>query len=178
MYPWDQDKTWGYYDGLPDDQVFFDMPLTFGMEGDRPPGPQQTAGQREPEQRGPGGPGGFGGGRGGPRWWRAGGYFSRPLLANPHFRKVFLARTSKVVREVYTEERYPALIDELSSRLEADAVIRAKLRGEQPDTGKRMLARDAQLLKTHQVKRRRFLLEQQELSGGGVHAKPSGANAN
>ena len=178
MYPWDQDKTWGYYDGLPDDQVFFDMPLTFGMEGDRPPGPQQTAGQREPEQRGPGGPGGFGGGRGGPRWWRAGGYFSRPLLANPHFRKVFLARTSKVVREVYTEERYPALIDELSSRLEADAVIRAKLRGEQPDTGKKMLARDAQLLKTHQVKRRQFLLEQQELSGGGVQAKPSGANAN
>jgi len=26
MFPWDQDKTWGYYDGLPDDQVFFEMP--------------------------------------------------------------------------------------------------------------------------------------------------------
>jgi hypothetical protein len=33
LVPWDQDKTWGYYAGLPDDRVFFDMPLTFGMEG-------------------------------------------------------------------------------------------------------------------------------------------------
>src|SRR4029078_238261 len=38
MYPWDQDKTWGFYDGMPEGEVFFDMPLTMGMEGDRPPG--------------------------------------------------------------------------------------------------------------------------------------------
>src|SRR5436189_1726204 len=38
MYPWDQDKTWGFHDALPEGSIFYDMPLTFGMEGDRPPG--------------------------------------------------------------------------------------------------------------------------------------------
>src|SRR5262249_45553805 len=38
MYPWDQDKTWGYHDGIRGYEVFTDMPLTFGMAGDRPPG--------------------------------------------------------------------------------------------------------------------------------------------
>jgi len=33
MYPWDQDKTWGHHDGNNGESVFFDMPLTFGMEG-------------------------------------------------------------------------------------------------------------------------------------------------
>jgi hypothetical protein len=61
--------------------------------------------------------------------------------------------------------------------LEAEAAIRATLRGEQSDAGKKLLARDAQLLKTHLTKRRQFLLEQQELSGSGVQVKPSGADA-
>src|SRR5207237_437177 len=38
MYPWDQDKTWGFHDGIRGYDFFFDMPLTFGMEGDVPPG--------------------------------------------------------------------------------------------------------------------------------------------
>ena len=63
MFPWDQDKTWGYHDGISGYEVFFDMPITFGMEGDR--------------QRGD-------------IWWRSGGDVSRPLLANPTFRKHFL----------------------------------------------------------------------------------------
>ena len=161
MYPWDQDKTWGFYDGLPDDQVFFDMPLTFGMEGDRPPG-MQPGGN-------PGGPG-----RGRAMWWRPGGYFSRPLLANPRFREIFLDRTARVIREVYTEERYSRLIDALVSRLEADAGIRATLRGEQPEAGKKLLTRDAQLLKDHLAKRRQFLLQQKDLPGIGAKPKPSG----
>lgn len=161
MYPWDQDKTWGYYDGLPDDQVFFEMPLTFGMEGDEPPAVQQGATP---------GPGGFGG-RGGPRWWRRGGYFSRPLLANPLFRKVFLERTARLVREVYTEERYFPLIDALAARLQADAALRAVLRGEEPDTGKKLLERDAQLLKSHLSKRTQFLLERTELADAAVETK-------
>ncbi len=56
MYPWDQDKTWGYHDGIRGYEVFFNMPITFGMEGDRPPGGIRM-------------PGGFG--FGGPAWWRA-----------------------------------------------------------------------------------------------------------
>lgn len=155
MFPWDQDKTSGYYDGLPDDQVFFDMPLTFGMEGDRPPG----AG---------GGRGGFfGGGGGGRSWWRPGGSFSRPLLANPHFRKVFLARTRDVLERVYTPDTYFPVIDQMVSRLGPDAALRAKLRGEDESAGARLLARDAQLLKDHLTKRRQFLLQQKELQPAG-----------
>ena len=152
MFPWDQDKTWGYYDGLPDDQVFFDMPLTFGMEGDRPPGAQ-------------------GGGRGprGPMWWRPGGYFSRPLLANPHFRKVFLAKTRDVLERVYTQDTCFPLIDQMATRLSQDSAIRTKLRGEDEAAGARLLARDAQLLKDHLTKRRQFLLEQKELQAAPGH---------
>jgi hypothetical protein len=159
MYPWDQDKTWGYYDGLPDDQVFFDLPLTFGMTGDRPPGRGVIAGI-------------FGGG--GATWWRPAGCFSGPLLANPNFRKVFLERTRKVLQEVYTEERYDALIDEMAGRLEADATLRATLRGEPAEAGKQTLARDAKLLKMHLAKRRQFLLEQDELKTAGSQPKPPG----
>src|SRR5262249_25046930 len=36
MYPWDQDKTWGFHDGIRGYEVFFDMPLTFGMAADAP----------------------------------------------------------------------------------------------------------------------------------------------
>jgi len=154
MYPWDQDKTWGYYDGLPDDQVFFDMPLTFGMAGDRPPG--------SPGNANPGG-GFFGGGVGGPIWWRPGGPFSQPLLANPHFRRRFLARTRELLETVYTEGNYIPLIEELGRRLEEDARIRARLAGRDPETGARRLAEHLESLRAHLVKRRAFLLEQPEL---------------
>ena len=56
-------ETWGFHDGIRGYDFFFDMPLTFGMQGDKPPS----------------GRGGFFGG--GPVWWRPGGYFSKPLLA-------------------------------------------------------------------------------------------------
>lgn len=159
MFPWDQDKTWGYYDGLPDDQTFFHMPLTFGMEGDRPPELRGNEGAGV----GRGGFGGGRGGRGGPRWWRPGGYFSRPLLANPHFRKVFLAKTRDVLERIYTRHTYFPLIDQMVVRLEQDAAIRATLRGEDEAAGARLLARDAQLLKDHLTKRREFLLEHKDL---------------
>lgn len=138
MIPWDQDKTWGYYDGLPDDKVFFDMPLTFGMEGDRPAGRTM--------------------------WWRPGGHFSRPLLANPHFRKVFLARTRELLDKVYTKETYFPIIDEMAKRLGDDVALRAKLRGETDEAGAKLLARDGELFKTHLLKRREFLLGQKELT--------------
>ncbi len=76
MYPWDQDKTWGYYDGIGRDEVFFDMPLAYGMEGD------------------PGNP--F---AGGPAWWRPGGYFSSPLLSNPQVYFPLLKQTAERLKE-------------------------------------------------------------------------------
>jgi hypothetical protein len=167
MYPWDQDKTWGYYDGLPDDQVFFDMPLSFGMAGARQPG---TQGDSRP---GGGGFGGFGGGRGGPLWWRPGGPFSQPLLANPQFRKIFLARTKEILERVYTQDIYFPMIGQIAARLGEDAAIRARLRGEDASAGARLLARDAELLKMHLTKRRQFLLEQKELQTVATQSKPS-----
>ena len=105
-----------------------------------------------------GGPAAGGGGRVRVNWWRPGGHFSRPLLANPHFRKVFLARTREVLDKVYTKDTYFPLIDEMAKRLGDDAALRAKLRGEPEAAGAKLLARDAELLKTHLVKRREFLL--------------------
>ncbi len=155
MFPWDQDKTWGYHDGLRPGEIFFDMPLTFGMEGDQPPG------------GGRGGPGGGFRGRrgfgGGAMWWRAGGYFSRPLLANPEFRQVFLQRVREIMETVYTPERYNPLIDAAVARLESDAALRSSLMGESGEAGRDYLRANAQALKDHIIKRREFLLNQPEL---------------
>jgi hypothetical protein len=154
MYPWDQDKTWGYYDGLPDDQVFFDMPLTYGMEGDQPPG---RSGDR---------PGGRGfGGRA--MWWRRGGEFSRPLLANPQFRSVFLSRTREILETIYTQDVYFPLIDEMADRLKDEVRLAAKSYGEDFENVARLLEKNVPSLHTHLLKRREFLLEQEELRSVG-----------
>ena len=147
MYPWDQDKTWGYYDGLPDDQVFYNMPLTFGMAGDRPPGNQDG-----------------GGGRGRQRaWWRPGGWFSGPLLANAQFRKVFLTRTKEILEKIYTKEVYFPLMGVMASSLEEDVKLRGEATGKATEAARQELARNVELLKDHLVKRRQFLLEQPEV---------------
>ena len=85
-------------------------------------------------------------------WWRPPGHFSGPLLANPHFREVFLSRVREIVDKVYTEQRYVPMIDDLVRRLTRDGS------GEQ-------LARDGEFLKAHLRGRRQFLLRQKELQG-------------
>jgi spore coat protein CotH len=146
MYPWDQDKTWGFYDGIGRDETFFNMPLTFGMEGDPPPG---------------GGGGPFGGGA--TSWWRAGGFFSRPLLANPQFRKIFLQKTRDILENVYTQQIYFPQIDNLAKTLHQDVELRAKLNGQDPKNGLDLLAHNVKSLKAHLEKRREWLLDQPEL---------------
>jgi hypothetical protein len=147
MYPWDQDKTWGYFDVVPDGEFFFTMPLTFGMNGSSPPA---------------------GGGNGnpfgqGPPWWRPPGFFSGPLLANPQFRAVFLAKTREILERVYTPEVFFPLIDAAADRLKEDAALRARVAGGSPEAGVHALAVNADALKRHLVKRRQFLLGQAEL---------------
>jgi len=154
MYPWDQDKTWGFYDGIGHDEVFYDMPLTFGMEGDVPP--------QWPKNRPP--PRGFGGGT---AWWRPGGYFSKPLLANPQFRKHYLARTKEILETIYTEEIFFPIIDELGDRLKDEVRIRAEASREDPDEASKRLKDNLRSLKDHLVKRRKFLLDQDELRAAG-----------
>jgi len=136
MYPWDQDKTWGFHDGTGPADVFFDMPLTFGSEQDQ------------------GGPG---------PWWRRGGFFSRPLLANAEFRKIFLLRVRELLKKVYTPEIYNPLLDAAALRLEEDVKLRAKLQGQNPAEGVKLLRTNIQNLKNHLIKRREFLLKQAEI---------------
>jgi hypothetical protein len=154
MYPWDQDKTWGFHDGIFGYGVFSDMPVTFGMEGDRPPG--------WPKGRPP--PGMFGGG---PIWWRPGGDFSRPLLANPQFRKLFLARTRELLEKVYTQEVFFPLIKGLGERLEEEVQIRARLYRQDPKRAVEHLNRNLEALRQHLTQRRRFLLAQEEIRKAG-----------
>lgn len=154
LYPWDQDKTWGFHDGIRGNDIFFDMPLTFGMEGDRPPG--------WPKGQPP--PGGFGFGS---IWWRPGGVFSKPLLANPRFRKLFLARTKELLEKVYTEEVFFPLLKDMGERLEPEVKIRAGLQGQDANQAVARLRRDLDSLRTHLKKRRQFLLAQEEMKKVG-----------
>ena len=143
LFPWDQDKTWGFHDATRD-QVFFDMPTTFGMAGDRPPGggePQFNPGS----------------------WWRPGGHFSQPLLANPEFRKRYLRRVRQILEEVYTEAVYFPVIDAMAERLRPEVPIRAAVIAEDPALALARLDRNVASLKEHLVKRRQFLLEQAEI---------------
>jgi spore coat protein CotH/sugar lactone lactonase YvrE len=175
MYPWDQDKTWGYYDGIRESEVFFNMPLTFGMEGDAPPA---TPGRPARSRGGFGGlfgGGPFGGGPfgGGPMWWRPGGHFSKPLLANPEFRKVFLARTREVLEKVYTREIYFPLIDQMAERLREDVKLRAEIQSDDGEEAERLLEHNVQSLRSHLEKRREFLLNQEELRSASPPVEPS-----
>jgi len=154
MYPWDQDKTWGFHDGIQEDAVFYDMPLTFGMARDVPPG--------WPKERPP--PRGFDGGG---AWWRPPGWFSGPLLANPHFRKLFLARTREILETIYTQAVFFPIIDAMGDRLKEEVRIRATALKEDPEKASERLNKNLRSLKDHLTKRRQFLLEQAELRGAG-----------
>lgn len=144
MYPWDQDKTWGFYDGLNDDDVFTDMPISFGMKGDQPPG-------GESGQFGPG------------RWWRPPGFFSGPLLANPEFRKIYLRKVRHILDDIYTEAAFFPVIDQLAARLEPEVDLRAKATGGDVDQARQQFQRNIASLKRHLVERRKFLLNSDEI---------------
>ncbi|HEX2972091.1 MAG TPA: CotH kinase family protein [Tepidisphaeraceae bacterium] len=143
MYPWDKDKTWGVHDATFGDAVFFNMPLTFGMNGDRAPS----------------GGGPFGGGA----WWRPGGYFSGPLLANPQFRKLFLARVKEICEKHYTTDVFDPIMTAMEKRLEEEVRTRAQAGRMNLDTGSQNLKRNMQLMRDHLIKRREFLLNQPEI---------------
>ena len=140
MFPWDQDKTWGFHDGITGYEVFFDMPITFGMEGDRPRGDI---------------------------WWRSGGDVSKPLLANPVFRKHFLARTKELLEKAYTEEAFGPVIKALGERMEDEVKYRAEVRREDPKKALEHFRKNLDSLRDHLKKRRDFLLKQDEIKKAG-----------
>lgn len=163
MYPWDEDQTWGITGMMGTGEVFYNMPLSFGMEGDTPPG------GKDGREGGPGfGP--FGGGRGA-MWWRPGGYFSKPLLANPQFRQLFLARTREILETVYTEDKFLPLIDAMGEQLKPEVKFRAELLKADPDRALQNLDRNLENLREHLKKRRDFLLAQDEIKNAGKFSK-------
>lgn len=140
LYPWDQDKTWGFHDGTRGYEAFFDMPITLGMAGDTPVNGA---------------------------WWRPGGDVAKPLLANPQFRKVFLARVKDLLERVYTEKEMLPAIQALGERLEDEVRYRAKVRGENTDRAVEHFRRNLDSLREHLTKRREFLLKQESVKSAG-----------
>ncbi len=144
IYPWDEDKTWGAYDGASPPYDFYEMPLTMGMNGDRPTG------------------GGRGRGWGG-SWWRPGGYFSGPLLANPHFRKRFLRRLKEICLTLFTEEVFYPIMDRMERRLEPEIRLQAEAREAQSQYALQEFRMNMQSFRNQVKYRRRFILSQREI---------------
>jgi hypothetical protein len=140
MYPWDEDKTWGDYDGASPNYDWYEMPLTFGMNEGRGRSPNR---------------GFFGGG-----WWRPPGWFSGPLLANQQFRKVFLTRLGDICTNAFTEEKMLPLINAMEKRLEPEIPIRARLTGQSPRQALGRFYSDIQSLRNQVKYRRQFILEE------------------
>jgi spore coat protein H len=111
IYPWDEDKTWGDYDGASMRYDWYQMPLTFGMND----------GTARSDLRGAYMTGGFNG------WRREPGVFSGPLLANPVFRARFLKRLREVCTDVFTEQRMLPIIDGMEKRLQDEVAYRSQV---------------------------------------------------
>jgi CotH kinase protein/Lamin Tail Domain len=149
IYPWDEDKTWGDYDGASPRYDWYEMPLTFGMNGDNSPRDFMH----------------FGGGPfGGTSWWRPPGYLSGPLLANPEFRKLFLARLYELCMTAFTEESFDPIFATMQKRLEPEVRLRAQAIGQDPRSALREFTADMQSFHNQVRNRRKFILA--HLAGG------------
>ena len=96
-------------------------------------------------------------------WWRDGGEFSKPLLANPQFRSIFLKRVKEILETIYTKDTYFPLIDQMADTIKEDTMLLAKLYGEDPASGAGFLEKNVKSFRDHLQKRREFLLEQKEI---------------
>ena len=143
MIPWDEDKTWGEYDGASGNYDWYEMPLTIGMLGDNP--------VRNGRGRGP---------FGGAGWWRPPGWFSGPLLANPQFRKQFLARLKELCQTTFTEQRFGPVIQSLAVRLRPEVEAQARAHGHDPQFALEEFDRNIQTFHQQLANRRMFLLKE------------------
>ena len=160
MYPWDEDKTWGDFDGGSFARDWYSMPLTFGMAGDRPPpvGPlARLFGGQGPH--------------GGPNWWRHPGWFSGPLLANAEFRRRFLARLGELCQTTFTEAAFGPAIDALEKRLEGEVPAAARAAGRDSAQALSTFRRDIESFHK-QLKHRRNFIQSDLARGGKPPASP------
>jgi len=145
IIPWDEDKTWGEYDGGSPSYDWYDMPLTTGMHGDHQPRAMFN----------------FGGGPwGGPGWWRPPGWFSGPLLANPQFRKKFEVRLREICTTIFTEEKFGPVIEDLRQKLRSEVALKAKATGENPQSALQTFDSNIDSFKRQLVNRKKFILKQ------------------
>ena len=120
MYPWDEDKTWGDYDGASPDYDWYEMPLTYGMNGDQSPSldlpdPRRIA-CRVPS-------------------------VARELVAGSRLlfrtapgesgvlRTRFLARLREFCTTTFTDEKIFPIINAMEKRLEPEIAIRGNVPG-------------------------------------------------
>ena len=87
------------------------------------------------------------------------GWFSGPLLANPGFRKAFLARLGNICTNCFTEEKMLPLINAMQKRLEPEILVRARLLGQSPREALGRFYDDIQSLRNQVKYRRQFILE-------------------
>ena len=104
-------------------------------------------------------------------WWRPPGFFSGPLLANPEFRKLFLARTKEILESTYTEKVFVPIIDAMGDRLRDEVKVRAAILKQDPERALERFERDLQDLRDHIKKRREFLLAQEEVKNAGKFSR-------
>ena len=157
IFPWDQDSTLSQRGGRPEE--LYEMPLFFGAEGATPQGidrteRQQRAGNR---RRGGFGFGGFGGPGRGRGWWRPGGDFSRPMLANPKFYSRFIRRMKELTDADLAVKTFDPKIDLLRTTLEPEVRLRARLRGGDEQDAVDELNRTTDSIREHLVRRSQFV---------------------
>ena len=140
IYPWDEDKTWGDYDGASPRYNWYTMPLTYGMNTGNS--------SRNFSQFG------FSGGS----WWRPPGIFSGPLLANHEFRKRFLERLREVCLTTFTEESLYPVINAMEQRLQPEVRLRAQATGQDPQHALREFAGYMHSFRAQVENRRKFIL--------------------
>lgn len=148
IYPWDLDKTFGDFDGAPSDYAWYDMPLTYGMEGDQSPPASAFKASRQQ------------GGFGGVTWWRPGGPFSKPLLANARFRAEYEKRLRDLLAQEYTEQKLFPWLAAMEQQLEPEVRVRARGNREGEGAAVRELHHDIETLRNFITGRGKFLREE------------------
>lgn len=149
LIPWDEDKTWGDYDGASPAYDWYDMPLTFGSNLARP---SRGGIFSFFQNQGP-----FGGNT---SWWRPPGHFSGPLLANPEFRRRFLQRLDEVCRTLFTPEVMGPVIDQMEQRLAEEARFAAQHARHHPGASVGAFRGHMESFRQQLIHRRKFILDQ------------------
>ncbi len=150
MFPWDLDKTWGDYDGASPEYDWYGMPLTFGMDGAKEPA-RWFAPKKHPW--------------GSVEWWRPGGWFSGPMLANPGFRAAFLRRLQELCETEFTEARFGPVIAALESSLEPEIRWQAAVQGRNVSRAVNEFHGDIRSFRNQLTHRREAILQALEKEG-------------